>query len=63
MMRLWMKVTLDELELPLIVASSCAELAFLCGTTERAIRSAVCRYNKGQTKICPYRVVWMEDEE
>jgi len=43
---LYMAVTPDEYELPLVVAASAAELARVCGTSESNIRVQICRgYN------------------
>lgn len=41
MMRIWMKVTKDKYELPLIVADTAEELAQKCGTSANNIRSTV----------------------
>lgn len=40
-MTLWMEVTKDDLELPLVVASSAEELARKIGKTSRNIYSAI----------------------
>lgn len=61
MMRLWMKVSLDGLELPMAVAGSANELARMCGTSERAIRISLRRFKHGETKSCPYRDVFVEE--
>ena len=38
---IWMKVTKDKYEFPVVMASTARELAELCGTTEDSIHSAI----------------------
>ena len=38
--KVWMKITKDDLELPVIVADTAAELARICGTTRNAVMSS-----------------------
>ena len=52
-MLVWMEVTRDEYELPLVVAKSCRELAEKIGTTENAIR-VLMRYYRRTGGKCPY---------
>lgn len=57
----WLKVTMDEFELPLAVADSSAELAKICGVTAESIQSSMSRAKrKGQKS--PYRKVRVERE-
>lgn len=46
-MKLYLLVTQDELELPLIVADSVKELAVKCGCTENAISVGINYKEKG----------------
>lgn len=59
---LWMEVTLDALELPIIVADSSMELARMANVEPRSIYKALSRYQKGVTKRCKYRKVPVEDD-
>ena len=56
-MVIWMKVTNDELELPIAVADNTKELAELCGTTPNAIWSSVSHAKVGEISKSPYRKV------
>ena len=47
---IWLLVSDDEFELPLIVADSVAELSLLSGRPVGSIRSSVCRYERGRTQ-------------
>lgn len=47
--RMWMKVTPDKYQLPLVVADSVSELARACNVTRGAIYSASKRYRSGET--------------
>lgn len=61
-MTLWLKVTLDELELPLAVSDSLADLARIVGTTRNSIASSYSHYiNRGKTSS--YRKVVIEEDE
>lgn len=44
---LWMKVTADKYEFPVLICDSITELAELTGKTEANIRSIVCKAEKG----------------
>lgn len=61
-MTLWMEVTQDDLELPVIVADSVLSLARKKGVSVSTIKSALSRYRKGKIKKCRYRKVEIEDE-
>jgi len=56
-MKLYMKTTKDELELPLAVARSANELARMIGLKESTVYSSLSRKSKG------WAVVEVEDEE
>lgn len=61
-MKLYMKVTSDEYELPLYVASSPTELAEKVGTTRMTILSAISHAKKRGGR-CKYVRVVINDEE
>lgn len=50
MLKIWMKVTCDELSLPLAVADTSSELAKMCGTTPNTVVSTWSHYRKGRIK-------------
>lgn len=57
--RVWMKVSQDELSLPLCIADTAKELAKMCNTTEGTICSLASR---GKRKQYPkYVCVWLEE--
>lgn len=49
-MTVWMKVTDDKYELPLIIADTCSELACKCGVQEGSIRRYIHHHKAGDTK-------------
>lgn len=49
-MTLWLKVTDDEYELPLIVADTCEELAQKCGLKVNSIYKHIWRHKVGENK-------------
>ena len=59
-MKLYLLVTRDELELPLIVADSVKELAVKCGCTENAISVGI-NYKKNGGKSRFVKVVVEDD--
>lgn len=59
---IWMKVTNDEYEFPLVIADSAQELADKLGITKNSIHASMTRYRKGE-RYSPYRVVELEEEE
>lgn len=59
-MKIYMLVTQDELELPLIVADSLGELAEKCGCTKNAISSGI-SYKKNGGKSRFVKVVVEDD--
>lgn len=54
---LWLKVDLNNKELPLEMADSAEELARICGVTEVTIRTAAARAAHGQKSR--YVKVWV----
>lgn len=60
-MTLWMKVTKDKYELPLIVAASLTELANICGVSKGSISSSIYHNIHDGVKTC-YRKVEVEDD-
>lgn len=58
---IWMKVTMDEYELPVAVADSVRELSEMTGATDNNIRSSYSKYKSGQRKTCQYRKVEVEE--
>ncbi len=59
MERIYLRTTLDELELPIAVAGSVSELSRLTGTSEGTIRSSISHHNRGWHRI----LVEEEDED
>lgn len=58
---LYMKITRDNLELPLFVTESIQELAIHEGKTVNNIQSQISKYEKGKNKSSQYRrVLWMD---
>lgn len=51
--RIWMKVTLDQFQLPVAVADSARELAELCGTTPENIYLQRSRHRNNMER-CPW---------
>ena len=52
--KIWMKVSMDEYELPVTVADTAAELAELCHITVGSIYSQMSRVRHGKLASCPY---------
>ena len=61
-MYLWLKVTQDKYEFPVIIASSVAELADKAGVKVGSIYSAM-SHAKHDGWSTPYRKVFIEDDE
>ena len=61
-MFLWLEVSQDKYELPIMVCESSDELAIECHTTAINIRSQVSKFNKGAVKTCRYRKVKVDDK-
>lgn len=62
-MFLWMKVTDDKYELPLMVAKSAGELARMTGQKRSSICSCISHAEKRGGKSCYVRVKVEDDEE
>ena len=60
-MTLWLEVTQDELELPLVVADSAKELADLRNVKTKAIWIHHSRWLRGKIKRGKYRKVVIDD--
>lgn len=58
----WLRVTDDDLQLPVAVADSSKELAELCGTTQDAIISAV-SHAKRRGNRSRYVKVYIEEDD
>ena len=56
---IWLKVTSDELELPVAVADTAEQLAKMCVTTVGSIYSSVSKVRHGREST-PYRKVRVE---
>lgn len=61
-MTLWMKVTMDEYELPLAVADSSGELARRLGVSRSTVASVVSNAKKRGGRCC-YVKVEVDDDE
>jgi hypothetical protein len=61
-MKIWMKVTSDDLELPVAVADSAEELAEMLGISRATIYASISRWKSGERSECPYRVVEIDAE-
>lgn len=61
MKTLWMMVSSDELELPLIVVDSAKELSEITGLSENNIRSTVSHYEHGRHKSSRFHRVRIEE--
>ena len=57
----YMMVTNDEYELPLIVADTLDELAEKAGKKKTTISMCLYKYNAGKTSRCMYRRVEVEE--
>lgn len=62
-MKIWMKVTQDEFELPLAVANTSYELAKICGTTANNVRSTVAKGKSGIIKNPSFVMVEVKEGE
>ena len=62
-MKVWMRITNDEYQLPVAVADTASQLARMCGTNANAIRSAVSHVRSGRKKFCTYIVVEIDERE
>ena len=60
---IWMKVTKDIYQLPLMVADSASELAEMCGTSRNSVVSTFSHYRKGRIEFPSYICVTIEEGE
>lgn len=63
MREVYMMVTRDSLELPLAVANTINELAFITGKDEGVIRSAISRVETGHSKKSIYVRVLIDESK
>lgn len=59
---IYMKVSSDEYELPLVAADTLGELSRLTGASENCIKSAISHVKSGRRKRSIYVKVEIEDE-
>ena len=59
----YMKVTKDRFELPIVVADSAYELARLCGVNVSTIMHSVSTQSKRVVKNSQYKRVWVSDSD
>ena len=59
---LYMEVSNDELELPLLIADSVKELAGMLGILPNSISRELSRYYNNAIPTCKYRRVTIEEE-
>ena len=62
-MTIYMKVTRDKYRLPVAVADSAKELAWICGVSQNAIYSGFSHAKRGDWKSPYVKVVVDDDEE
>lgn len=62
-MKVYMQVSPDKYELPIVVAGSASELARIAGVAETTVLSAIAHYNKGERKAKYIRVEIEDDEQ
>lgn len=64
-MVLWLKVTQDKYELPMVVADSPKELARIVGTTAHNIHSTITHHKRAMDHrvVCPYVRVEIEEDD
>ena len=59
----YMKVTKDKFELPIVVVDSAYELARLCGVNVSTIMHSVSTQSKRIIKNSQYKRVWVSDSD
>ena len=59
----YMEVTKDKFELPIVVADSAYELARLCGVNVSTIMHSVSTQSKRVVKNSQYKKVWVSDSD
>lgn len=62
-MTIWMEVTQDEFELPVLIALSASELARKAGTSRTNVSSSACRNKRGKLKRTRFLKVEIDDDE
>ena len=62
MRTVWMLLTNDKYELPLVIADTVNELARIIGKRPLTIRGMVSRYERGIKKRCIYQRVRIPDD-
>ena len=62
-MTVWLEVTQDKYELPVLVALSAGELARRAGVHKSTVSSSASRYNKGMRKRARFLKVEVEDDD
>lgn len=62
-MTIWMEVTQDEYELPVLIALTASELARKAGTTRTNVSSSACRHKRGKHKRTRFLKVEVDNEE
>ena len=62
-MTLWMEVTMDELELPVVIAGSADELARICHTNTNNIYSATSKMRRQKRKRSRFVKVEIEETD
>ena len=55
--KLYLQVTCDKYELPLVVAESQEELALICGVSRNTIASSLHRQRRGECRRSQFRAV------
>jgi predicted DNA-binding protein (UPF0251 family) len=61
-MKIYMRVTNDELELPVAIADTQAELARMVGVKSRTVTRALSEARRGVTSYSIYKEVEVEDD-
>ena len=59
----YMQVTKDRFELPIVVADSAYELARLCGVNVSTIMHSISTRSKRVVKNSQYKKVWVSDSD
>lgn len=59
---LWLMVTRDELELPMIVEESAEELAKKAGVSVESVLTGAWKYETGKIKFSRYRRIEVDDD-
>lgn len=61
--KLYLQVTCDKYELPLVVAESQEELALICGVSRNTIASSLRRQRSGECRRSQFRAVEIDGTE